>query len=224
MTSLLFDPRQIRSRTCEGLAQLGVPVRTDYLPLIFSPGEDVALRPLSHIESRAAILNIVQARVFDMPADMAMRWLLDAHVLEELTPDEWQFIATGRGEAQAYSEQLESLFAIAWVMGLAPHLDPSEYCSEELPNLMPNLRTREPFNAWKARTLPASRDAVAVAEMLDLYCCLDWLYTDALRRGVSPPGQLDASLIWHRRWSLEWATVLNGYNRQAPVSWDRVQL
>lgn len=225
MTSLLFNPRQIRSRTCDGLAQLGVAVRSDYLPLIFAPGEDVALRPLRDIESRAAILNIIQARVFDMPAHLAMRWLLDAHVLEELTGDEWHFIATGRGDPQRYSEQLEALYALAWMMGLASHLDPTEYCSDGLPRLMPDLRSGEPFSIWKARTLPVCRDAVEVAEMLDLYCCLDWLYSDSRRRGAPPPGPLDESLIWHRRWALEWVTELTGGGRPPARSrWDQVQM
>lgn len=224
MTSLLFDPRHIRTRTCDGLAQLGVMVRSDYLPLIFAPDEAVALRSLRDIEARAAILNIVQARVFDMPPQMAMRWLLDARVLEELTPDEWQFIATGNGDSHRYSEQLESLYALAWLMGLVPHLDPSEYCTDVLPTLMPDLRTSESFGRWKARTLPSCRDAVEVAEMLDLYSCLDWLYSDAQRRGAPMPGPLDPSLIWHRRWALEWVIMLSGRNRGGPTQWDRVQL
>jgi hypothetical protein len=221
---LLFDPRHIRTRTCDGLTQLGVPVRPDYLPLIFAPGEDVALRPMRDIESRAAILNVVQARVFDMPPQAAMRWLLDAHVLEALTSDEWQFIATGRGDARRYSEQLESLYTLAWMLGLVPHLDPSEYCSDSLPTLMPDLRTGEAFDKWKGRTLPSCRDAVEVAEMLDLYCCLDWLYTDARQRGGGPPGPHDESLIWHRRWALEWVVVLSGPGRAGVTPWDQVRL
>ena len=224
MTSLLFDPRHIRTRTCEDLARLGINLRTDYLPLIFSPGEDIALRPHTDIEARAAILNIVQARVFDMPAYMAMRWLLDARVLEDLVADEWQFIATGKGDRQAYSEQLESLYSLAWLLGLVPQLDPSQYCSDSLPSLMPDLRTSEPFTVWKARALTAPRDAVEVAEMLDLYCCLDWMYAEATRRGVPMPGSLDPSLIWHRRWSLEWALKTNGHNGSTAQAWDRVQL
>lgn len=225
MTSLLFNPQQIRSRTCDGLAQLGTPVRPEFLPLVFAPGEDVAVRPVRDIEARAAILNIVQARVFDMPTQMAMRWMLDARVLEELTPDEWQFIATGRGNPQRYSEQLEALYALAWLLGLVPHLDPGEYCSDGLPQLMPDLRSGESFSAWRSRTLPAGRDTVMIAEMLDLYCCLDYLYGESRRQGVPPPGPLDESLIWHRRWALEWAVVLRGHGRPRILpAWDQVQL
>ncbi|MGH8792111.1 MAG: DUF4272 domain-containing protein [Stackebrandtia sp.] len=224
MTPLLFDPRQIRTSTCDGLAQLGVSVRPDYLPRIFGPDDDVAVRPLSDIEARAAILNVVQARVFDMPPPMAMRWLLDARVLEELTPSEWQFIATGNGDPRRFSEQLEALFALAWMLGLTQHLDPSQYCSDQLPALMPDLRASESYARWQDRALPSGRDAVEIAEMLDLYCCLDWVCVDTRRRGGRLPEALDQSLIWHRRWALEWALIPAGKGRVEPCPWDRVQM
>ncbi len=224
VTPLLFDPRQVRARTCENLSQLGVSVRPDYLPPIFKVDDRVALRAQPDIEARAAILNIVQARVFDMPPQMAMRWLLDARVLEELTRDEWQFIATGNGDPQRYSEQLEALYALAWMLGLVPHLDPSQYCSDGLPSLMPDLRTSESITTWRMRARPSARDAVEVAEMLDLYCCLDWVFSDAQRHGGPTNLPLDPSLVWHRRWALEWG-VRSGPGRQlgGGPPWDRVQ-
>ncbi|GAA4906597.1 uncharacterized protein DUF4272 [Stackebrandtia albiflava] len=224
MTPLLFDPRQIRARTCDDLAQLGLPVRPDYLPSIFGSDDSVTMRSQRDIEARAVILNIVQARVFDMPPQMAMRWLLDARVLEELTRDEWQFIATGNGDSRRYSEQLESLYTLAWILGLVSHLDPSQYCTDGLPSLMPDLRTGEPMSAWRGRARPDVRDAREVAEMLDLYSCLDWLFTDAQRRGGHVNSPVDPSLVWHRRWALEWGLVLTGRGRPGPTPWDRVQL
>lgn len=224
MTPLLFDPRQIRRRTCDGLAHLGLAVRPDLLPRIFGPNDNVAVRPPSDLEARAAILNVVQARVFEMPPELAMRWLLDAHVLDDLTSAEWQFIATGNGDARRFSDQLESLYALAWMLGLTSHLDPSRYCSEQLPTLMPDLRAGEPFADWRGRALPAPREAVEVAEMLDLYCCLDWMCEEARRHGERPPARLDHSMIWHRRWSLEWSLVPAGSNRADTCPWDRVQM
>ncbi|MFD0556302.1 uncharacterized protein DUF4272 [Stackebrandtia endophytica] len=226
MTPLLFDPRQVRARTCDDLSQLGVPVRPEYLPATFQPDDRVALRPQPDIEARAAILNIVQARVFDMPPQMAMRWLLDARVLEELTRDEWQFIATGNGDPQRYSEQLESLYTLAWMLGLATHLDPSQYCNDGLPALMPDLRTQESMRLWRGRARPTARDAIEVAEMLDLYSCLGWLYTDAQRRGVHLGLPFDPSLVWHRRWALEWGIRAGSGNRLAHGGrpWDQIRL
>lgn len=223
MTSLLFDPRQIRSRTCDALSQLGIAVRGDQLPQIFAPGADVEVRTLRDIEARGAILNIVQARVFDMPPHMAMRWLLDAHVLEDLTADEWQFIATGRGDPQRFSEQLESLYTIAWMLGLVAGLDPARYCSDNLPSLMPDLRSAEPFERWRARTLPSCRDAVEVAEALDLYGCLDWLCVQSRQHGMVVPGNLDESVVWHRRWALRWLVVAPGQDRGYWTPWDDIR-
>ncbi|QSB05838.1 DUF4272 domain-containing protein [Natronoglycomyces albus] len=221
MAPLITDPRHIRHRTFAGLDRLGLGGLPDRFPLAFSPNDRPRLRSRSDIEARAAILNVVQARVFDMPEDMAMRWLLDAHVLDELTPGEWGFIACGRGDRILYADQLESLFALAWILGLAHHLDPTTPCSEDLPDLLPDLRAPESLADWRGRRLPAQRDPGEIAEMLDLYYCLDWMCEQAHQSGMAPPHGLDANLIWHRRWALEWALVFSPTN--AP-RWDQIQL
>ncbi|WP_460495810.1 DUF4272 domain-containing protein [Glycomyces tarimensis] len=205
----------------DGLSALGIPAPPDQFPLPFPDGRLPGLRPRFHMEARAAILNIVQARVFDMPEELAMRWLLDGHVLDHLTPDEWGFIACGRGERARYADQLESLYAIAWLLGLVDHLDPAVACAEDLPELLPDLRRPESFSSWRDRNLTTTRDAGVVAEMLDLYYCLDW-FCDQARRGGKPlPRGVDDSLVWHRRWALEWAVV---FAEERPVNWDEVRL
>ncbi|WP_168801598.1 DUF4272 domain-containing protein [Glycomyces buryatensis] len=221
MQALISDPRSVRSRTVDGLGALGIPAPPEQFPLPFPSGQMPRLRPRVHLEARAAILNVVQARVFDMPEELAMRWLLDAHVLDHLAPDEWGFIACGRGERPRYADQLESLYTVAWLIGLVDHLDPAVACAEELPELLPDLRRPETFSDWRDRQLTPTRDAGVVAEMLDLYYCLDFVCDQARRAGQAPPSGVDDCLVWHRRWALEWAVV---FNEERPVHWDEVRL
>lgn len=221
MPPLIADPRHIRHRTFAGLDRLGLGNLPERFPLPFAPSDRPQVRSRPDIEARAAILNVVQARVFDMPEDVAMRWLLDAHVLDELTPAEWGFIASGRGDRMLYADQLESLYALAWILGLAPTLDPAMPCSGDLPDLLPDLRGPESLADWRGRSLSAQRDLSEVAEMLDLYYCLDWMCEQAHRSGMASPMGLDGNLIWHRRWSLEWSLFFA--HERAP-RWDQIQL
>lgn len=224
MTAMTVDPRQIRSRTCGDFQRLGVPMNADRFPLIWQPDEDVTLRSVGEIEARAAILNVLQARVMDMPPQNAMRWMLDAHVLEEMTRDEWAFIGSGVGDPRRYAQQLDALYGLAWLLGLVEHLDPQADCAEGLAALFPDLRSGEPFGSWRARTLTTRPDAWEVASLLDMYYCLDWMYQDAARRGLPAPGPLDPAAVWHRRWALEWALVVRGRNQVPFPAWDQVDL
>lgn len=221
MPSLISDPRSVRVRTVDGLGALGIPAPPEQLPIPFPDNRLPKLRYRVDMEARAAILNVVQARVFNMPEDLAMRWLLDAHVLDHLTPDEWGFIACGRGERARYADQLESLYAVSWLIGLVDHLDPAVACAEDLPEMLPDLRRPESFSEWRDRHLTPTRDAAVVAEMLDFYYCLDWVCDQSRRSGSPLPRGIDDSLVWHRRWALEWAVHAEG---RRPLHWDEVRL
>lgn len=224
MSAMTLDPRQIRSRTCGDFRRLGL-ASAERFPLMWRPDEDVSLRSVPEIEARAAILSVLQARVMDMPPQMAMRWMLDAHVLEELTKDEWAFIAGGVGDPRRYAQQLDALYGMAWLLGLVEGLDPQRACADGLAAVFPDLRKGESFGGWRARTLTTRPDPWEVASLLDLYYCLDWAYQDAARRGLPAPGPLDPAAVWHRRWALEWALVVRGGNRQVvEPAWDQVDL
>ncbi|MFC4335284.1 DUF4272 domain-containing protein [Salininema proteolyticum] len=220
MTSLAVSPHTMRQTTVSLLRNYGLTVPNQF-QLLFPQGTVPRVRNSHEIESRLAILNVIQARVFNMPEDLAMRWLLDAHILDHLVPAEWGFIACGRGDRMRYAEQCESLYALAWVLGLVEHLDPRRPCEENFPALLPDLRTPEPFADWRSRQLHATRGPADIAEMLDLYFCLDWLCEQAYQTGVNPPAGLDDSLVWHRRWVLEWVVTFDG--EEAPM-WDQVKL
>ena len=71
MPTAISDQRSVRLRTVDGFSALGIPAPPAQFPLPFPAGQLPRLRPRGHVEARAAILNIVQARVFDMPEELA---------------------------------------------------------------------------------------------------------------------------------------------------------
>jgi hypothetical protein len=218
------DPIGVRDGSLGVLHRLRLPPTPPNFPLVWEPGDRVALRPLSDIEARAAILNVVLARSFGMPPELAMQWLLDAHLVDRLTAPEWHFVAAGEGDERSFALHLEALFALAWLMGIAMDLDPMGPAPEGLMSRLPNLPAGESFGAWRARTLTAPRAPQEAASTLDLYYCLDWSYLEAERLRLPLPGLIDSNTVGQRRWALEWAVLFSGPVHGPAPDWAEVDL
>ena len=224
MTLPAPDPRRVRAASLDELRRLDLPLPPSNYPLVWEPGDTVELRPLADLEGRTAILNVVLARCFGMPGDAAMSWLLDARLLDSVTKPEWHFVSSGEGDHRSFVLHLEALYALGWLIGLVPDLDPKEPAPETLVPQLPHLPSKETYAAWRNRTLPASRPAIDAAIALDLFYCLDWAYLEAERQRVRLPGLIDSNAIGQRRWALEWAVVLRGPYHGPPCGWEEVDL
>lgn len=218
------DPDAVRANTLEELYRLRLPLPPSTFPLVWDADDMVELRPRDELEARAAVLNVVLARSFGMPQQQAMGWLLEAHLLEKLTPPEWQFISGGVGDVQSFALHVEALAALAWLLSILKNLDPAAPGSNNLVALFPDLRAGETYPAWKMRTLASPRDPRDASALLDLYYCLDWSYQEAERRQAQLPGLIDSNAIGQRRWALEWAVLFRGPNHDAPPDWEDVDL
>jgi hypothetical protein len=218
------DPSAIRAASLAELRQLGLPVPPPQFPLVWEPGDEVALRPTGEIEARAAVLNVVLARCFGMPHQDAMSWLLNGRLVESVTKPEWRYVMTGQGDHRSFVLYFDALFALTWVLGLSKEIDPIRPADAGLMERLPDLAEGESYHEWRSRSLAAPRAATEVAAMLDLYYCLDWAYLEAEREGRPLPGPIDSNAIGQRRWALEWAVVLLGPFHDPPPSWDQIDL
>ncbi len=224
MTVPVPDPLRVRAASIAQLRRLELPSPPPNYPLIWDAGDTAELRPLVELEGRTAILNVVLARCFGMSGEAAMAWLLEAHLLESLSKPEWSFVASNEGDQRSFALHLEALYALAWLLGLVPHLDPSEPAPDGLVAQLPHLPSKETFTDWRSRTIPSARSAAEAAIVLDLFYCLDWAYLEAERRRLRLPGLIDSNAIGQRRWALEWAVILRGPHQGPPVGWEEVDL
>jgi hypothetical protein len=218
------DPHEIRKSSLDELTRLGLPLPPSGFPLVWEPGDGVGLRPLAEVEGRLAVLDVVLGRCFGMPPDLAMQWLLEAHLVDRLTPPEWQFVCANEGDTMVFALHFEAVFALAWVLGIALDLDPTRPTPQTLMQRLPDLPRGESYAQWRSRTLTAPREACEVAALLDLYYCLDWAYLETERRGAALPGVLDSNAIGQRRWALEWAVVFTGRYHDDPPGWEQIDL
>lgn len=206
MTERLPDPAMVRLRGASALERLGLPRPPRSLPLLWAAGERVALRRRQEIEARLAVVSVVLASCYGMPQHEAMAWLLEAHLLDEVTEAEWGFIVGRAGDRRVLSLHHEAAFALAWVLGIALDLDPTRPASSGLLSRLPNLPAGEPYPRWRARSLASPREPVEVAAELDLYTCLDWAAFAA--RGRPAVDWMNANTIGQRRLTLEWTLLL----------------
>ena len=224
MSTAAPDPRPVREASLDEVERLGLPLPPASFPLVWEPGDRIELRPTGEIEARAAILHVVVARCFGMPTELAMSWLLGSHLVDLVTPPEWQFVMGARGDHRSFVLHHDAVFALGWVLGLSRHLDPTAPPEGVLMQRMPDLPGGESFDAWRSRSLVAPRDAVEAAVLLDLYYCLDWSFQEAERVDGPLPGELDSNAIGQRRWALEWAVVFRGPYHDQPPGWEEVDL
>jgi hypothetical protein len=184
----------------------------------------VALRPTAEIEARAAVLNAVLAAAFGAPPEATAGWLEANGLRDHATEPEWQFVSAGHGPAELYQLHIEALWALAWLLGVAEELDPSQYCGDGLAGWLPDLENAEPFAAWQERCASKPRPAEEAAALLDLHYCLDWGHVQALMDSSPYPGVTQPYVVGQRRWALEWAVVFTGPYHEAPAAWDEVDL
>jgi Domain of unknown function (DUF4272) len=224
MTKAAPDPRAVREASLDELERLGLPLPPPGFPLVWEPGDTIELRPTVDLEARAAILHVVVARCFGMPTEAAMSWILGSHLVDLVTPPEWEFIIGAKGDHRSFVLHHDAVFALAWLLGLARHLDPTAPPEDRLMSQMPNLPAEETFGQWRSRSLMAPRDPVEAAVLLDLYYCLDWAFQEAQASGALLPGEIDANAIGQRRWALEWAVIFHGPYHDEPAEWEEVDL
>lgn len=218
------DPIVVREASLVDVAELGFPEPPEGYPLVWEPGDRVALRSTADIEARTAVLNVVLAATFGAPREATVGWLSEAGLLDAVTVPELAFLSEGQGPADMFGLHIEALWGLAWVLGIADELDPAHYCGDGLAVWLPDIDAGESFAAWRMRNEVKPRSAAEVASLLDLYYCLDWGHLQALMNDTEPPGKTQPYVVGQRRWALEWAVVFTGPYHDAPVPWDEIDL
>ena len=205
------DPRAVREASLDELSPARVcRCRRPGFPWSGSRATRSNCGPPCEIEARVAVLHVVVARCFGMPAQTAMSWLLDSHLVDMVTPPEWQFVVGGKGDHRSFVLHHDAVFSLAWVLGLSRQLDPTVAGGRAAGGADAVPAGGETFGQWRARILAAPRDPAEAAALLDLHYCLDWAYLEAEKSGQRLPGLVDANAIGQRRWALEWAVMLRG--------------
>lgn len=216
------DPATVRGMNIDDVVELGFPRPPATFPLVWDPGDGVALRSRWDIEQRIAVLNVVLMAAFGADKNVTVSWLRSNGLWEATTAAERAFLSEP-GIADEFTLHLEAVWALAWVLGIADELDPTQYAGEGLADWTPNVIDGETFDDWRLRSPVQIRPADEVAVLLDLHYCLDWGMVQAMRAGTPIPGITQPYVVGQRRWALEWAVLFAGPHHDEPLAWDKIE-
>lgn len=186
----------------------------DWLPILDAP----AVRALEEVKGRMSVLNALINISFEAPIAVIAGWL-QKHDLHIFLSEEEEQILTKTNEDLTKQEigqlrwNLESLWALLWAAGLIEELDPSEWCGDNMMELLPNLEKGE--DNGKIAQVSALRPPEELYRMLDYYYRLHWYCVDERLQGRE--ALVNEGIIYERRKALEWV-----FNRAA--DWDEVEM
>jgi hypothetical protein len=207
----LFTPMEsIRQSSIAVTTALGYPVNP-HLPLL---DVSAVVRSISEIVGRIFAMHGVAAAAYGFDRRGALSWLRRESCDEFLTPTEMDFLESGLGDRQVFTDQVEGLFALTWAVNIVRSLDFSLPCPNEFVFHLPNLKAEQDGEDFriKARLRPPEEIVTAT----DLAYCLHWAIRDAQLRGTKIPDKVEPYVIVERRRALEWLL--------ADECWDDVSL
>lgn len=205
----MYDSKSIREISVREARDLGVFI-SPALPLLES---DLEVRATELIVKRLLAMNAAVASAAGLGQSRAIAWLERESLIDYLARDEKNWLFKNKGRLHLYC-RVEGLWALTWVLGVAPILDFSKACSDNLVYLLPHLLEDE--SSRRFRDEVRVRDLYEIVSACDLAYCLHWSVRDSQLRKVALPDCIDPETIEERRRALEWVL--------GDTSWESVPL
>lgn len=194
--------QEIRARSLLTSEELGYRINRT-LPLI---NGITSPRELSEIAKRVFILGAVVAGVLgDFPTPILREWIEREGLSTYLTLAERNYFEGHAHTAEDltdFRDQVESLWALTWVLGKAESMDFQREAHESLGMMLPDIEAGENVSRFlQGAEVRATQEIVAAC---DLSYCLHWAIVDAALRREPPPGVIEPYVVVYRRRALEW--------------------
>ena len=199
----------VRNKSWKFVKNIGLKTNPN-LPTI----EPIVLKEIYVIRNRLFAMHGIAAMSFGWNKSKTNTWFDENHLLDYLTEEETAFLDGDESNINKFKWQIESMWALSWLVSLINELNFAKECSERFVNILPDLKGKTNLVEFSRKfTL---RSISEVYEKLDLAYCLHWSVVNASLSGynfkkIKPlPGLLE------RRHALEWAT--------SDLNWSDVSL
>jgi len=205
-----MDLERTRDESIQAAKRLGVHVPTT-LPLL-----DAGLEMRSDDEtiSRVLAMNAVAATAYGFDKTKAIAWLNQEALTDSLSEQEKRFVFEGAGQTDRFKEQVESMWALAWAMGIVNELNFAKDCDNRFVTTLPNLKQSQSSADFRKKANARPLEQVVAA--CDLAYCLHWAIRQSELTGKQPLENLKSYVVVERRRALEWLL--------SKEPWDQVPL
>ena len=193
-----MDLKQIREKSIQTANKLGVDV-SPTLPLLDSGLE---MRRADEVISRLLAMNAVAATAHGFDEKKAIAWLNQEALTGSLAEQDKSFVFEGVGQPDRFKLQVESMWMLAWAMGITNELDFAKDCDNRFVTMLPNLKQSQSSIDFRKKVNPRPLEQVVAA--CDLAYCLHWAIRQAELSGKQPPANLKPHVVVERRRALEW--------------------
>lgn len=205
-----MDLNSIREQSLKTASRLGFTVNRS-LPLL----DDVQItRSADEVLERLLCLHATAASAYGLDRAKAKTWLKVEEIWQNLTAAERQFVENDRSDPTRFKAQIEGMWALAWALGIVPHLDFGHDCDGGFVMALPNLKIGQRSDTLRSKMKPRTVEEVVAA--CDLAYCLHWAVRQVKLTGGKPSGKVQPVVIEERRRALEWLL--------SDDAWDEVPL
>ncbi len=119
-----MDLKRIRDQSIQTAKPLGV----DVLPTLPLLDAGIEMRSADDAVSRILSMNAVAATAYGFDKAKAIAWLNQEELIDSLSEQEKRFIFEGVGQPDRFKVQVESMWALAWAMGITNELNFAKDC------------------------------------------------------------------------------------------------
>ena len=210
MIGRALTPTEAREHSLAVMKARGLKLPPPSLPL----RDRAKVRPAGEVVSRALALNTLVHIHHGAPPAESRQWAEDHGRLHGLTASEMAYLRGDAADRAEMSWRVETLYVLAWALGLDARLDPWSPYDEKTADFFPTpIRDRDLKPFTQRYTLRSPDEIFAEA---DLYQCLDWLVIEQGLDRVRALPEAVAMTIHARRPALEWLT--------SDKAWDEVPM
>lgn len=193
-----MDAKKIREKSLSITLKLGLPIN-DTLPLL---NGSALMRPIEDIFHRLLCLHVVAACSYGFERDKAMQWITSERLDSFMAESEHLFIERMLGDPDKFKIQVESMWALAWFLGLVPYIDFTKGCDNKFVMALPNLKLMQPSSTLRSKV--ECRSITELLEACDLAYCLHWGMRQVQLSDGALPKKIVPYVVVERRHALDW--------------------
>lgn len=211
---MVLQLNQIKRKSDEIIKKYGANINPQ-LPILDYQG----VRKNDEIIKRVTIMAGMVYIAHQAPPLVIRKWIVEQGLYQYVT--EFEKVILEKNEGEVTSEEIlklkwyvESLWALAWVLGINKNFKIDESVGDDLIEMVPDVRKKQNYSILKANTLMLSEKEIY--EQADLYYRVHWHCVDTRLKGLNS-SKFDEGTIMERRKALDWVIT-------PEKEWDEIDL